>query len=153
MAQCIQRVQSLPLSINACWAFFSDPLNLPKIIPHWVSFTVACSPARETYAGQILQYTLRPMFGIPFHWTTEITHCHPPDFFVDEQRLGPYRFWHHQHTFTPVSDSETRVEDLVHYALPLGVLGRALEPWLVRPRLEKIFDHRMQTLARLFPQP
>ncbi len=147
---CLRRVQRLPISLDACWAFFSDPLNLPKIIPDWVAFTVDCSPARDTYAGQILQYTLRPILGIPVRWTTEITHCRPPHFFVDEQRLGPYRFWHHQHTFTPLSEIETEVEDLVHYALPLGPLGRFVEPWLVRPRLERIFDYRMQVLNAFF---
>lgn len=153
LVHCLRREQTLPVDLDAAWSFFSDPLNLPRLTPGWLAFRVTCDPAQPAYAGQILTYTVSPFPGLRLGWVTEITHCRAPSFFVDEQRLGPYRFWHHQHRFTPLPEGGTRMEDLVHYALPLGALGRLLEPWLVRPRLEAIFDFRRRALEAAFPPP
>jgi ligand-binding SRPBCC domain-containing protein len=144
----LYRTQMLAVDREAAWAFFSDPLNLAAITPSWLGFRVTTPSPAPMYAGQILTYTVCPLPGLRTGWVTEITHVREPDFFVDEQRLGPYRLWHHQHRFRSVAGG-TEVEDMVHYALPFWPLGEAVRN-LVAARLEAIFDYRGQILARMF---
>ena len=92
-----ERTQTLATTLDEAWRFFSDPGNLARITPPAMDFRITSAPQAATYAGQIYTYTVRPLLGISMTWTTEITHVSRPDFFVDEQRFGPYRFWHHQH--------------------------------------------------------
>ncbi|TVM15187.1 hypothetical protein DPQ33_15965 [Oceanidesulfovibrio indonesiensis] len=164
MLHSLSRVQLLTGrlgSLEEAWSFFSDPCNLAAITPPWLAFTVTCDP-EPMYAGQIITYTIAPFPGLPglarlrASWVTEITHVRGPGdvgpdaplFFVDEQRLGPYRFWHHQHRFT-VEGHGVRMEDEVRYALPYGPLGDLAHRLMVRRRLEEIFDYRRATLAKL----
>ena len=145
------RRQQLPISIEEAWAFFSNPVNLATITPEYMHFQVKTDPEylQKIYAGQIISYTVRPLFGIPLFWMTEITHVEDGVFFVDEQRFGPYTFWHHQHRFTAV-EGGVEMTDLVHYKLPLGPLGR-LAHWLfVKRQLQGIFDYRWNKLESLF---
>jgi ligand-binding SRPBCC domain-containing protein len=100
------------------------------------------------HAGLIITYRITPLLGIPVTWVTEITHVEEPRFFVDEQRFGPYRFWHHQHHFRPI-DGGTEMEDVVHYAPP-SPAAPLLDRWLVGPRVQRIFDHRREALAERF---
>jgi ligand-binding SRPBCC domain-containing protein len=108
--------------------------------------------------GLIIVYTVRPLLRIPVTWVTEITHLQPPApdrgtaLFVDEQRFGPYVFWHHRHIFTRQGE-ETLMEDEVHYLLPLGPLGRLVHPFLVRPRLKEIFTYRSRVISELYGAP
>lgn len=141
--------QRLPIGLEEAWAFFGDPRNLARITPPDLGLVVEGEP-EPMYAGQILTYRIRPFPGARARWVTEITHVRPPQFFVDEQRLGPYRFWHHQHRLRPAAGG-VEVEDLVHYALPLDPLSRPAHPLLVAPRLDRIFRFRREALARLFP--
>lgn len=141
--------QTLPITLEQAWAFFSDPLNLEKITPPWLDFKVHSPLPSAMYAGLVVQYHVHPVARIPICWTTEITHVRQPYFFVDEQRFGPYRFWHHQHLFTQTDDG-IEMTDIVHYALPFGLLGRCFHPWFVRRKLEKIFSFRRQRLEELF---
>ena len=139
--------QVLPVTLAEAWDFFSDPRNLARITPPSLGFEVTGAPAERMYAGMIVTYRVRPLFGVPVSWVTEITHVDEPHRFVDEQRFGPYRFWHHQHLFREIEGGvETR--DLVHYALPPG--GFAAGPLLVAPRLREIFAHRREVLERTF---
>lgn len=101
------------------------------------------------YAGMIVVYRVRPFFGLGANWVTEITHVSRPHYFVDEQRFGPYKFWHHQHHFRAV-EGGTLIEDLVHYALPLGPLGRMAHALAVRRQLDRIFGYRSQVLEETF---
>ncbi len=101
------------------------------------------------YAGQVISYTVRPLAGIPMTWVTEITHVNTPNYFVDEQRFGPYAFWHHQHFLKEVPGG-VEMRDIVHYALPLGLLGRLANSLLVKNKLQKIFDFRHKKLESLF---
>jgi ligand-binding SRPBCC domain-containing protein len=144
----LHRTQTLDISLEAAWEFFSSPANLARITPPWLGFKVMTPDPPPMHAGQILEYTVSGLPGLRMNWVTEITHVREPGFFVDEQRLGPYRFWHHKHYFRSVPGG-TQVSDLVHYALPLWPLGE-LARGLVRSRLETIFDFRSQTLARMF---
>lgn len=144
----LQRSQILPISPKESWVFFSDPGNLARITPPWLDFQVTSTPYLPMYAGQILAYRVAPLPGIRVPWTTEITHVTAPDFFVDEQRMGPYRFWHHQHFFIP-HDQGTQMDDLVHYALPFWPFGEFVH-FEVRRRLNAIFDFRRAALVTVF---
>ena len=139
--------QNLPVSIAEAWEFFSDAGNLARITPPSLGFEVTSAPAERMYAGMIITYRVRPLFGVPVGWVTEITHVDEPHRFVDEQRFGPYRFWHHQHLFREI-EGGVEARDIVHYALPAG--GGAVRRMLVAPRLREIFAYRRDVLERTF---
>jgi ligand-binding SRPBCC domain-containing protein len=145
----LERIQILPATIETAWGFFSDPANLNRITPPAMDFCITSPPQTTTYAGQILTYTLRPLFGISMTWTTEITHVSEPYFFVDEQRFGPYRFWHHQHFFREVPGG-VEVRDLVHYLLFHNQMAGLVNRFIVAPRLKKVFNYRTQALNDIF---
>jgi ligand-binding SRPBCC domain-containing protein len=147
----LQYTQDLPISIDEAWKFFSNPDNLCRITPDWLCFDIRHKDADEMYPGMIIEYKIKAVAGLPMCWTTEITHVRQPHFFVDEQRAGPYRFWHHQHIFRKTG-SGVLVTDIVHYSLYLGVLAEPVRNLLVKPRLEQIFSFRKQALAALFKQ-
>lgn len=152
MLHSLQRAQFLPISVEEAWAFFSSPCNLSTITPDWLRFTMTCEAPQQMYAGQILTYSIRPFPFFSLGWVTEITHVREPEFFVDEQRLGPYAFWHHAHHFQE-ADGGVLMDDIVHYSLPLGPLGDVVHALYVRRRLGEIFDYRRTTLEELFPNP
>jgi ligand-binding SRPBCC domain-containing protein len=139
--------QNLPVSIATAWAFFADAGNLARITPPSLGFEVTSAPQERMYAGMIITYRVRPLFGVPVTWVTEITHVDEPRLFVDEQRFGPYRFWHHQHRFREI-EGGVEARDMVHYALPPG--GFAAARLLVAPRLREIFAYRRGVLERTF---
>jgi ligand-binding SRPBCC domain-containing protein len=148
----LKSVQRLPLSPEAAWDFFSNPMNLKEITPAHLGFKVTSDPdfsARKMYAGQVITYTVKPLLGIPLFWMTEITHVHEGQFFVDEQRVGPYALWHHQHHFKAIPGG-VEMTDLVHYRLPLGFLGDVAHWLFVRSQLRTIFDFRTKKLVELF---
>jgi ligand-binding SRPBCC domain-containing protein len=146
----LERTQTLPISLEQAWAFFSNPANLIKITPPDMDFRITSPPTSETYSGQIITYTVRPLFRVAVNWTSEITHVENPYFFVDEQRFGPYRFWHHQHRFSEV-DGGVEVYDLVHYLLFHDQFAGLINRLIVAPRLKRIFDYRSKALKELFP--
>ena len=145
----LEREQYLPVDIHTAWEFFSDPQNLCKITPRWMNFTVLSEVADKMHPGMLVRYHVHPMGPLPMQWITEITHVQEPYFFVDEQRFGPYRFWHHQHHLTPV-EGGVKVNDQVNYALPLGPLGRIIHHCVVRDKLNVIFSYRHVELQRRF---
>jgi len=145
----LQYAQTIPADIQTAWAFFSDPCNLCRITPEWLCFDIRFVSPGEMYSGMIIEYEIRAIARISMYWLTEITHVKKPYFFVDEQRLGPYRFWHHQHLFHE-SSRGTEIIDLVHYALPFGRFSAPVHYFLVRPRLEQIFSFRHKALERIF---
>ncbi|MCC6280585.1 MAG: SRPBCC family protein [Saprospiraceae bacterium] len=147
----LKRVQRLPISLDEAWVFFSDPGNLSKITPEYMQLNVTSDPEflQHMYAGQIITYTVRPLLNIPLFWMTEIKHVQPGAFFVDEQRMGPYVMWHHQHHFKTIPGG-VEMTDLVHYKLPLGPLG-ALAKWLfVGRQLDGIFNYRFAKLEERY---
>lgn len=145
----LERQQLLTTDITTAWEFFSAPENLASITPPWLDFKVTSSPPDKMHAGLIITYTVRPLLGLPIHWTTEITHCNEPSYFVDEQRFGPYRFWHHQHTFA-ATDNGTLMTDLVHYGFWLPIFQDALNRHSVEPKLRAIFDFRARAIEAMF---
>ena len=145
----LQRIQHLPISRNEAWQFFSQPLNLPEITPAWLGFRLNSAIPERMFAGMVISYRIKPLFGIPATWISEITHVHEPEYFVDEQRFGPYRFWHHRHIFKP-AENGTRIFDIVHYAIGFGILGQWVQRLMVAPRLDNIFNYRCERLKHIF---
>jgi len=146
----LRRSQQLPITLETAWQFFSDPRNLPVITPSDLGFEITSALPERMYAGMVVTYRVMAMAGIRVNWVTEITHVQEPAFFVDEQRFGPYRFWHHQHHFKAVAGG-TEMTDLVSYLLPFQPFGQLVAS-VVRRRLEYIFDYRRQVLATIFAQ-
>ena len=145
----LREVQRLPISLPEAWSFFSDPRNLSRITPPSLGLEVTSDLPGVMYPGMIITYRVRPIPWISVGWVTEITHVREPVLFVDEQRFGPYRFWHHEHHFREV-EGGVEMEDIVHYALPFGTIGRVFGGPLVRRRLEQIFSFRRRFLVREF---
>jgi ligand-binding SRPBCC domain-containing protein len=145
----LTRAQYLPITPEAAWAFFSDPGNLPAITPPGLGFRVLSAPPPSIYAGLMLRYSVRPLPGFRTIWVSEITQMRAPEFFVDEQRSGPYALWHHEHHFRPAPGG-VLVEDIVHYRLPFGLLGRWFGGALVRRQLDAIFAFRFRVLTERF---
>ncbi|RZJ27700.1 MAG: cell division inhibitor [Flavobacterium sp.] len=145
----LKATQKLPISLSEAWDFISDPKNLAVITPPTMGFKTLSGDERTMYPGQIIHYTVTPVLGIKMQWVTEITHVQPKQFFVDEQRYGPYSFWHHKHFLKEIPRG-VEMEDIVHYKLPMGFLGQIAHPILVKPQLEKIFEFRRTKLIELF---
>lgn len=145
----LQRIQRIPATKEAVWAFISTPMQLQTITPDYMNFTVLGGDPGAMYPGQIIQYKVSPVFHIPLQWCTEITHVKEGEFFVDEQRKGPYKFWHHQHHIHAIPGG-TEMLDIVHYEAPMGFLGEMITPWFITPKLEAIFDYRYQKIVEIF---
>lgn len=139
----------MPISVDEAWNFLSDPKNLKRITPDYMGFKIISGDDRDMYPGQIIEYIVTPVLGIPTKWVTEITHVVDRQFFVDEQRFGPYALWHHKHFIKPIQGGVI-MEDIVHYKLPFGILGQLVHPIIVKPKLNEIFKHRERTLIELF---
>lgn len=146
----LRRTQVIAAPIAECWAFFSDPRNLAKLTPPALDFQIPADLPAAIHPGMMIEYRVRPLLGIPVTWLTEITHVDEPRRFVDEQRVGPYAIWHHEHVFTRLDAHRTEIRDVVHYVLPLGWLGNLAHPFLVAPELEKIFAFREKAVAARF---
>ena len=141
--------QFLPIPITKAWDFFSNPNNLLDITPPWLNFVIKSELPEKMYPGMLIQYRVYPVLGIPNNWITEITHVNEPEFFVDEQRFGPYKFWHHQHIFIAINEG-VLMKDIVSYALPLGFLGRLSNSFLVKKKISEIFVYRERILKNKF---
>ena len=145
----LHKTQKLPISINEAWEFLSNPKNLKTITPDYMGFDILSGADRPMYAGQIIQYIVTPILGIKTNWVTEITYVVPKKYFVDEQRFGPYKLWHHKH-FLKEIDNGVLMEDIIDYKIPFGFFGKWFHPILVKPKLEEIFSYRKQKLEELF---
>lgn len=145
----LQAKQKLPITIDEAWAFLSNPKNLKVITPDYMRFDILSGSEKPMFAGQIIEYIVTPILGIKTKWVTEITHVVDREYFVDEQRFGPYSLWHHKH-FIKEIDGGIEMEDLLHYKLPFGILGQLVHPLLVKPKLDEIFEYRKNKLHELF---
>lgn len=156
--------QNIPGTPDKIWSFFADPANLPMITPPYMQFRIlpppgAASsvpqinagqiPASQIYAGQIIEYKLRPLPWLSTYWMTEITQVREGQYFVDEQRHGPYRLWHHQHHFKPIQNG-VEMTDIVHYAIPYGIIGDFANALFVRKQLQEIFQYRYRQVESIF---
>ena len=145
----LERRLEIPITLKEAWDFFSNPGNLTDITPPGLGFRMTSEAPERIYPGLILTYTVSPFLGLPVNWVTEITHVNEPEFFVDDQRLGPYKLWHHEHRFEE-TEGGVVVHDLVHYALPLGPLGNIAHELVVKRQLRDIFEYRSGYLIRKF---
>ncbi len=145
----LQKKQNLPISVNEAWDFLSDPKNLKVITPDYMGFKILSGAEKEMYSGQIIQYIVTPVLGIKTKWITEITHVVDKKYFVDEQRFGPYALWHHKHFINPI-EGGVEMEDIIDYKVPMGILGQLAHPFIVKPKLEEIFNYRNKKLIELF---
>lgn len=143
--------QQLPISIEEAWEFFSTPANLAKITPDHMGFKITSGKTDKMYAGQIITYVIGLLPGIKSNWVTEITQVQEKVFFIDEQRFGPYKMWHHEHRFKVVGN-EVIMIDKVSYKLPFGFLGSLAHALFIRKKLNEIFSFRYQTLNNYFKQ-
>lgn len=146
----LERKETIPVGVETAWDFFSNPNNLSAITPPELDMRVTSGAEERIYPGMIITYEIKLAPFVKSGWVTEITHVDAPGYFVDEQRFGPYGFWHHKHFFSETGRGETEARDLVHYALPFGPLGRAAHGLLVRPKIDFIFDYRSARLRELF---
>jgi len=136
--------------MEKAWDFFSSPANLQQITPSSLGFSIISKfHGDKMYAGQVIEYKVRPVMGIPLYWMTEITHVSEGKYFVDEQRFGPYSLWHHQHHFRVV-EGGVEMTDIVHYKLPFWFLGDIANSLLVKRQLKGIFDFRFKKVESLF---
>jgi len=146
----LKRVQTLDTSLDQLWDFISDPHNLKLITPPYMGFDIMTEDQpKRMYAGMIIEYCVSPLLGIPTTWVTEITHLKDKSYFVDEQRVGPYKLWHHQHLLKPVKEG-VEMTDIVSYKPPLGVLGKLANKLIIQMKLNEIFDHRSKVLKDQF---
>jgi ligand-binding SRPBCC domain-containing protein len=144
--------QVITATLAQAWDFFTCPHNLAKITPSSLGFEITSQDLPDSiYEGMMIEYRVRPMLGIPITWLTEITHVRDGQYFVDEQRIGPYRIWHHEHWFRDLGDNQIELSDLVTYTLPFHPFGELVHPVLVAPQLRRIFAHREQAVKALFP--
>jgi len=143
--------QAIPISLDEAWNFFSSPLNLEKITPKEMNFVVTSAYNTDTkmYPGMIITYKVSPIFGIKMNWMTEITHVKEGEYFVDEQRFGPYALWHHQHHFKVIKGG-VLMTDILNYAIPYGIIGRLGNSILVDKQIKKIFNYREKAIKELF---
>jgi ligand-binding SRPBCC domain-containing protein len=146
----LKTVQRIPVSLETAWEFFRNPENLQHITPAELDFKVQSHHhGNRMYPGQIIEYTVKPVLGIPLYWMTEITHVQELSFFVDEQRFGPYSLWHHQHHFKAI-EGGVEMTDIVHYKIPFWFLGDIANTLFVKAQLRKIFGFRYSAVEQRF---
>ena len=142
--------QKIPVSIEQLWEFISSPKNLKKITPDYMGFEVTAENLPEKmYPGMIITYKVSPFLGLKLTWVTEISQVREPEYFVDEQRIGPYKFWHHQHKVKAINGG-ILMSDIVHYVPPFGFLGRMANSLFIRKQLMEIFNFRRNKLEEIF---
>ncbi len=143
--------QFIDRPLEQVWSFFSRPENLNAITPEEVSIEILSDlSGQEMYEGMIIQYNIAPLLGIKMNWVTEITHIKERQYFIDEQRFGPYAFWHHQHWFESKGEG-TLMKDILHYKVPFGVIGTLANALFVEKMVDQIFTYREEVLEKVWP--
>ncbi len=143
--------QRIPCNSDEAWDFFSSPGNLSKITPSDMNFVITSRPDGNSkiYPGMIITYEVSPIKGVKMNWVTEITHIKQNEYFIDEQRLGPYGFWQHQHHFEKI-EGGIKMIDKLYYALPYGILGRLANSIFAKNELKKMFSYRTKKIEEIF---
>lgn len=147
----LENQQFLPVPISTAWHFFANPSNLQSITPENLDFKITSLDDEKTYAGQIITYSIKLNRFIKMKWVTEITHLKEENYFVDEQRFGPYKMWHHVHKFESVDDG-VLMTDIIHFKLPIRILSHLAYKLFVKRNLIRIFSYRTAELEKLFQQ-
>lgn len=140
----------LPVSIDEAWDFFSSAKNLARITPSEMDFKILSTlDEKEIYEGMIIDYIVRPVFGIPLKWQTEIFNVNKPHSFADRQLKGPYKIWEHTHTLIQQKNG-ILMKDEIKYQIPLGMLGQLAHSLFVREKVKDIFRFRENALNKIF---
>ena len=147
----LYRDQFIPESLKNVWSYFCDPCNLNEMTPPEMNFEIITNPLAMMFEGQIIEYRVEFIKGLRSIWVTEIAHVRETSYFVDEQRIGPYRFWYHQHFFESVAGG-TRMIDDVTYSIGFGLVGKILNDFWIKNKLENIFNFRAKKINDLFPE-
>lgn len=146
----IIRKQILKKDIKEIWDFMSSPSNLENITPKSMDFQILSKNTdQKMYPGMIIKYKVTPLLYIPMTWVTEITHVKEKKYFVDEQRIGPYKMWHHEHIFEQKNEG-ILMTDIITYVPPFGVVGSISNFIFIKNKINKIFDYRQEVLNRIF---
>lgn len=141
--------QKINTDLDNLWKFISSPKNLSKITPSYMDFKILSKVPNEMYEGLIISYTVKPILGVKMNWVTEITHIKDRKYFVDEQRKGPYKMWHHEHILIE-TDNGIIMKDIISYIPPFGVLGQILNVFFIKKQVEGIFKYRTEVLNKIF---
>ena len=142
--------QFIPISLDEAWAFFSDPSNLEMLTPAKMRFRITSgNPGKKMYPGMIITYIVSPLLRIPMNWMTEITQVKEKEYFIDDQKSGPFKIWHHQHHFKEV-DGGVEMTDIINYKVGFGFIGGIANALFVKRRVRKIFEFRQKVMERLF---
>ena len=142
--------QLLPTDMNTAWDFFSSAKNLARITPPELDFNILTQlDNKDIYQGMLIDYTVRPLFGIPLRWQTEIWKIKKPEMFTDKQLKGPYKIWEHTHHFVQ-KEKGVLMKDEVKYVLPFGLIGTMVHSLIVRKKIERIFNYRKEVLNKIF---
>lgn len=145
-----KREQKIPASIDEVWDFISSPANLKEITPDHMGFEITSGGLPDKmYQGMIISYIVKPLLGIPMTWVTEISQVEDKQYFVDEQRVGPYVLWHHQHFIEPI-EGGVLMRDIVSYKPPFGILGSIMNSLVIKNKLKGIFDYRIGAVEQKF---
>lgn len=153
MIRQLLREQFIPGDPAGIWGFFATPRNLDALTPPSLRLTIVGDLPARMYAGQMIAYRVGILPGFTLRWLTEITHVREGEFFVDEQRIGPYRLWHHEHRFVPAPDGRgVTMTDRITYDVGWGLVGNLAHALWLGGQLKFIFDYRAQKVAELFPR-
>lgn len=143
--------QLINASIEEVWDFISSPKNLKEITPDYMGFDIVSPNLPEKmYTGMIIKYKVKPVANIPTTWVTEITEVRDKEYFIDEQRVGPYKLWHHQHILIPKEGGKVLMKDIISYVPPFGFLGAIANSILIKQKLNQIFDYRQKIIEAKF---
>ena len=145
----LKREQFLPVSIDEAWGFFASPKNLNAVTPKDLLFEITSALPDQMYEGLIITYRIKPMLNISIGWCTEITHIKHNQYFIDEQRKGPYKIWHHEHHFNQV-DGGVLMTDLLYYDIGKSIFGWLAGELFVNKKVKQIFDYRFTALDNYF---
>lgn len=147
----VKHTQFIPADLATVWEFFSTPANLGKITPTKMNFvTLHITGGSKMYAGQLISYKVSPFPFLRVRWTTEIKNVSYQKYFIDEQKLGPFVLWYHQHFFEE-KEGGIEMTDEVSYAVPFGLLGRLANALFVKNQVKEIFEFRTKAVEGIFP--
>ena len=141
----LYRRQELRMTVQQAWEFFSSPHNLNDITPPFFHVEITSKVPDKIYAGLMISYRMKAVFGLPMAWLSEVCHCDELKRFVYQQRVGPFKFWSHEVCLTEI-EGGIMLEDIMFYAMPFGWLGEFLHRWLIADKLKQIFDTRRDYL-------
>lgn len=141
--------QKINTDLSNLWEFISSPKNLSKITPNYMDFNIKSKVPEQMYEGLIISYTVKPILGIKLNWVTEITHIKDKNYFVDEQRSGPYKMWHHEHILEETNDGII-MKDIISYIPPYGFIGLILNKLFIKKQVREIFQYRTKVLDDIF---